>query len=82
MRPSGSIAPSCFHHGRKAPGLRYDLNKARALLEQLDVEIPELPPYDPAKDEKFFWEDELTAAIEKLRAEKEIEDAAKPNDKE
>jgi hypothetical protein len=52
---------------------RYDLNKARALLEQLGVEIPDLPPYDPAKDEKFPWEDELAAAIEKLRSEKEAE---------
>lgn len=52
---------------------RYELNKARALLEQLGAEIPNLPPYDPAKDEKFPWEDELTAAIEKLRVEKEAE---------
>jgi hypothetical protein len=50
---------------------RYGLNKARALLEKLGAEIPNLPPYDPAKDEKFPWEDEVAAAIEKLRAEKE-----------
>src|SRR5262245_60338450 len=56
---------------------RYELNKARTLLEQLAVEIPNLPPYDPAKEEKFPWEDELTAAIEKLRAEKEAEKAQK-----
>src|ERR1039458_5648116 len=31
---------------------RYELNKARALLEKLGAEIPNLPPYDPAKDEK------------------------------
>ena len=29
------------------------------------------PPYDPAKDEKLPWEDEVAAAIEKLRTEKE-----------
>jgi tetratricopeptide (TPR) repeat protein len=49
---------------------RYELNKSRTLLEQLGAEIPDLPPYDPAKDEKFPWEDQLVAAIEKLRAEK------------
>jgi hypothetical protein len=50
---------------------RYYLNKARALLERLGAEVPDLPPYDPAKDEKLPWEDEVAAAIEKLRAEKE-----------
>jgi tetratricopeptide (TPR) repeat protein len=52
---------------------RYDLNKARALLEQLGAQIPDLLPYDPAKDEKLPWEDEVAAAIERLRAEKEAE---------
>ncbi|GAG22707.1 unnamed protein product, partial [marine sediment metagenome] len=32
--------------------------------------------YDPAKDEKFPWEDDLAAAIEKLRAEKEAKKPA------
>ena len=50
---------------------RYGLNKARALLEKLGAEVPNLPPYDPAKDEKLPWEDDVAAAIEKLRAEKE-----------
>lgn len=49
---------------------RYELNKSRALLEQLGEEIPNLPPYDPAKDEKLPWEDAVVAAIEELRAEK------------
>ncbi|MBV9759398.1 MAG: DUF4062 domain-containing protein [Acidobacteriaceae bacterium] len=49
---------------------RYNLNKARALLEQLGAEIPDLQPYDPAKATKFPWEDQLIAALEKLRAEK------------
>lgn len=52
---------------------RYELNKATALLQQLGAEIPNLPPYDPAKDERLPWEDEVAAAIEKLRAEKEAE---------
>jgi hypothetical protein len=55
---------------------RYELNKARALLEQLGAELPNLPPYDPAKDEKLPWEDEVAAAIEKLRAENEATNAA------
>ena len=49
---------------------RYELDKARALLEKLGAEIPKLPPYDPAKDPKLAWEDEVTAAIEELRAAK------------
>ena len=52
---------------------RYELNKSRALLEQLGSEIPKLPPYDPAKDEKLPWEDAVVAAIEELRAEKAAE---------
>ena len=52
---------------------RYDLNKATALLTQLGTEIPKLPPYDPAKNEKLPWEDKVAAAIEKLRAAKEAE---------
>lgn len=49
---------------------RYELNKARALLEQLGADVPDLPPYDPVSDEKHPWEDELVAAIAKLRARK------------
>lgn len=56
---------------------RYELNKTTALLEQLGAEIPTLLPYDPAKDEKLPWEDEVVAAIKKLQAEKEAEKAAK-----
>jgi Domain of unknown function (DUF4062) len=48
---------------------RYGLNKARALLEKLGAEIPKLPPYDPAKDEKLPWEEKVAATIERLRAE-------------
>jgi hypothetical protein len=56
---------------------RYALNKARALLEKLGEEIPMLPPYDPAKDEKFPCEEVVAAAIEKLRAEKQAKDRNK-----
>lgn len=50
---------------------RYDLTKTTELLQQMNVPIPNLPPYDPAKDEPFPWEADVRAAIEKLRAEKE-----------
>ena len=56
---------------------RYELNKARALLETLGADIPKLPDYDPVKDEKLPWEDEVAAAIEKLRAEKEAKNRKK-----
>ena len=49
---------------------RYELNKSTALLKQLGTEIPKLPPYDPIKEEKLPWEDEVAAAIAKLRAGK------------
>ena len=49
---------------------RYELTKTTELLQQMNVPIPNLPPYDPAKDEKLPWEDDVRAAIEKLRAEK------------
>ena len=35
---------------------RYYLNKSRALLEKLNVPIPNLPPYDPATRQPFHWE--------------------------
>ncbi len=50
---------------------RYELTKTTELLQQMNVPIPNLPPYDPAKDEPFPWEADVRAAIEKLRAEKE-----------
>jgi len=55
---------------------RYELNKASALLEQLGVEIPNLPCYDPTKDAKLPWDDEVVAAIEKLRAKVNAEQQA------
>ena len=50
---------------------RYELNKAHALLKELGVEVPDLPPYDAARDEKLPWEDAIAVAIENLRAEME-----------
>ena len=50
---------------------RYELTKTTELLQQINVPIPNLLPYDPAKDEPFPWEADVRAAIEKLRAEKE-----------
>jgi hypothetical protein len=52
----------------------YELTKTTELLQQMNVEIPNLPPYDPAKDEPFPWEADVRAAIEKLRAEKEAKE--------
>jgi hypothetical protein len=49
---------------------RYYLNKSRALLEKLNVPIPNLPPYDPSKRETFPWAPAVHAAIAKLRARK------------
>ncbi|MCP4583172.1 MAG: TIR domain-containing protein [candidate division Zixibacteria bacterium] len=60
---------------------RYELNKTIEVLKKLDVPIPNLPDYDPAKDEKLPWEDEVVAAIEKLKAENEAKKAAEENEK-
>ncbi len=60
---------------------RYYLNKSRALLEKLNVPIPNLPPYDPSNRQPFPWEPAVHAAIAKLRAEKAEKEAkarAKP----
>jgi Domain of unknown function (DUF4062) len=57
---------------------RYELNKTTELLRQMNVPIPKLPPYDPVKDEKLPWEDDVAAAIARLHAEKD----AKKNDEE
>jgi hypothetical protein len=50
---------------------RYELTKATELLQQLNVAIPNLPPYDPAKDEPFPWEAEVRALLESTRAEQQ-----------
>ena len=48
---------------------RYGLSKATELLHELGVPLPNLPPYDPAKDEPFLWEADLRAFIATCRAE-------------
>ncbi len=48
---------------------RYELTRDAALLEELGVPIPDLPPFDLAKITPFPWEAEVEAAIEQLRAE-------------
>jgi hypothetical protein len=50
---------------------RYELTKTTELLQQMGVPIPQLPPYDPAKDEPYSWETDVRAAIERFRAENE-----------
>ncbi len=52
---------------------RYELTKTTELLRQMNIPIPNLRPYNSAKDEKFPWEDDVAAAIAKLRARKEAE---------
>ncbi|MFO0939955.1 MAG: DUF4062 domain-containing protein [Pirellulales bacterium] len=56
---------------------RYELTQTTELLQQMNIPIPNLPPYDPAKDEKLPWEDEVRDAIEKLRAEKKAKKKGK-----
>jgi 3',5'-cyclic AMP phosphodiesterase CpdA len=50
---------------------RYELTKTTELLQQMNLEIPNLPPYDPAKDEHFPWEADLRLVIERLREKME-----------
>ena len=46
---------------------RFELNRAETLLKELDTPIPDLIPYDPAKDPTEPWEGEVENAIDKLR---------------
>ena len=55
---------------------RYELTKTTELLQEMNIPIPVLSPYDPAKDEPPPWEADVRAAIEKLRAEKEANEKA------
>lgn len=45
---------------------RFELTKSAHLLQELNVQVPALPPFDPATSEKLPWEDEVTAAIREL----------------
>lgn len=56
---------------------RYELTRTTELLEQMNVPIPPLSPYDAEKDEPFEWEADVRAVIEELRAEKEAREAKK-----
>ena len=58
---------------------RYELTKTTELLQQINVPIPNLLPYDQAKDEKFPWEDDVAAAIAKLRGEGRQEERRGPS---
>jgi hypothetical protein len=49
---------------------RYNLGRAGALLHRLGADLPELPPYDPERDPKLPFEDELDAAVAELRAQR------------
>ncbi len=51
----------------------YELARSVALLEQLGVSIPELPAYDTANEPPLPFEDEIRAAIVKLRAKRAAE---------
>lgn len=53
---------------------RYELTKTTELLEHMQIPIPNLAPYDPAKDEPFSWDSDVRIAIEKLRTENEAEE--------
>jgi hypothetical protein len=56
---------------------RHDLEQTVALLRRLEVEPPQLAPYDASRDEPFPWEQELAAAITSLHVKKEGERAAR-----
>jgi hypothetical protein len=45
---------------------RYELDRAKTLLQRLGEGIPALPAYDAAQHPRFPWEDEITAAITEL----------------
>jgi len=56
---------------------RWPLNKSRALLNQIGTDVPNLPNYDPTKNEKEFWEESVSAAVEELQAHKAAETATR-----
>ncbi len=55
---------------------RYELNRTLTLLQNLGVEVPQLAPYDPSKEQPSPWEERVVAKIDQLRAEKEEEERA------
>jgi hypothetical protein len=59
---------------------RYELSKATELLHELGVPLPNLPAYDPAKDEPFPWEADLRAFIATCRAEQAAKEKEKDDE--
>ena len=59
---------------------RYELTKATELLHELGVPLPNLPPYDPAKDEPFPLEADLRAFIATCHAEQAAKQIAEPQE--
>lgn len=53
---------------------RYELDRSAELLQELNVPIPDFPPFDPSKVEPFPWEADVRAAIEEIKAEKDTEE--------
>ncbi len=49
---------------------RYELDRTRALLEELGAELPEIPKYDSASDPPFDWEADVRNMIEELKVER------------
>lgn len=56
---------------------RWLADNARALLAELGELPPDIPPYDPAADASYPWEDEVRALIDKLEARNAASDAKK-----
>jgi hypothetical protein len=52
---------------------RYALNRSASLLKEMHTEVPNLPLYDPEKDKKFPWEDELVAAVTNVKISKKAD---------
>lgn len=57
----------------------WSLERAKKVLAALNVEPPEMPPFDPNKVEPVPYEDEIRALIEELKAEKAAKEAAQDN---
>lgn len=46
---------------------RFELERITGILNQLGAEIARFPPFDPSKEKALPWEDEVVAAIRKLK---------------
>jgi hypothetical protein len=51
---------------------RYELDKAAALLAELQAPIPTLPIRKPEDDERFSWEEQLIAFLEAKASEQKM----------